>query len=91
MDSFQSIAAITLYVLPIMVFVVGVYFTRRFVRSFERRVELNTEIKEMRARVAELEDSHEVLERDVLRLQAANEFAVQLLGARLNDASQLRP
>ena len=52
-------------------------------RAFEQRVANNREMNELRERVAQLEESREGTERDVLRLQTANEFAVQLLAGRL--------
>ena len=87
MDTFQGISAMSLYLLPIFAFGAGVYFVRRFVIALERRASSNGELNELRARVAELEEAREVTDREVLRLQAANEFAVQLLAGRVQDAS----
>lgn len=63
------------------------YFARRWLRAVERRNEAAAELAECRARIAELEESHESLQRDVMRLQAGHEFTSQILGARVANSS----
>src|SRR5438309_195430 len=72
---------------PFILLGTGAYFTRRWVRAVERRSEAAAELVECRARIAELEDSQESLQRDVMRLQAGHEFTTQILGARVASSS----
>ena len=65
----------------------GAYFARRWVRAIERRSEAAAELAECRARIAELEESQEGLQRDIMRLQAGHEFTTQILSARVASGS----
>ena len=73
--------------LPFLVLGTTAYFARRYVRALERRSHAQTEVNELRARVAQLEEGLETAERDVMRVQAAQDFAAQLLSSRIADAS----
>ena len=73
--------------LPFLVLGTIAYFARRAVRAFERRATAQAELGELRGRVAQLEEQAEDTTRDVMRLQAANDFAAQLLRGRLSEPS----
>jgi cell division protein FtsB len=73
--------------LPFLVLGTTAYFARRAIRAFERRAAAQAELGELRARVAQLEEQAEDTTRDVMRLQAANDFAAQLLRGRLSEPS----
>jgi cell division protein FtsB len=73
--------------LPFLVLGTTAYFARRAVRAIERRAAAQAELGELRARVAQLEEQAEDTTRDVMRLQAANDFAAQLLRGRLSEPS----
>ena len=60
----------------------GFYFIRRLVRAAERRVDNQSELTELRARVAALEDGHETTRSDVERLEEGHEFTSRLLAER---------
>ena len=70
---------------PFLVLGTTAYFARRGVRAFERRAEAQKELADLRARVAQLEEGLETTERDVLRLQAGQDFAAQLINNRIGD------
>jgi len=55
------------------------YFARRYVRAVESRVVKDAELLEMRQRIVTLEESLDATQRDVERLQAAQEFTTRLL------------
>jgi hypothetical protein len=63
------------------------YFARRYVRALEHRSHAQTELNELRTRVAQLEDDLETAERDVMRVQPAQDFAAQLLSSRIAEPS----
>jgi hypothetical protein len=71
---------------PLIVLGTGAYFIRRIARAMERRAEANAELALLRERVTQLEESNELMTRDVLRLQAAQEFATRLLGDRVAES-----
>ncbi len=73
--------------LPFLILGTTAYFARRYVRALEQRSHAQTELSELRARTAQLEEGLETTERDVMRIQAAQEFAAQLLSSRIADAS----
>ena len=85
---FRDYLAFMAYLHPLLPFLVlgtTVYFARRAVRAFERRAAAQAELGELRARVAQLEEQADDTTRDVMRLEAANEFAAQLLRGRLSE------
>jgi len=73
--------------LPFLVLGTTAHFARRFVRAIEQRSHAKAELKELRERMAQLEENLETAERDVMRVQAAQDFAAQLLGNRIAEAS----
>jgi chromosome segregation ATPase len=60
----------------------GFYFARRHVRALERRARDESELAELRQRVAHLEEALDGTQRDVERLEAAQEFMNRLLAGR---------
>ena len=73
---------------PMITLATAAYFLRRLVGAMERRAEANAQLADLRARLADIENSNEELVRDVLRLQAAQEFSTRLLGERLGGPSK---
>ena len=70
---------------PYLFLLTGAWFAHRLVGVFERHNNARAELAELRARIAQLEEEADSTQRDVLRLQAAQDFATQLLSARIND------
>jgi hypothetical protein len=60
----------------------GFYFARRYVRAAEARGDREAALSELRARVQTLEDALDGTQRDVQRLEAAQEFTTRLLADR---------
>jgi cell division protein FtsB len=60
----------------------GFYLARRYVRAVERRAGNESELVELRQRVAHLEDGLDDTRRDVERLESAQEFMNRLLAGR---------
>ena len=60
----------------------GFYLARRYVRALEARIDKEGALNELRARVQTLEDALDGTQRDVQRLEAAQEFTTRLLGDR---------
>ena len=60
----------------------GFYFARRYVRAVEARTDKDAALNELRARVQTLEDALDGTQRDVQRLEAAQEFTTRLLADR---------
>ena len=83
MDSFQSVVSVAMYLSPLLAIGGGFYFARRFVGALERRADNKAELAELRARIAQLEEAQELTEREVLRVQTAQEFSTQLLATRI--------
>jgi len=73
--------------LPFLTLGTTAYFARRYGRALELRSHAQTELNELRARIAQLEDGLETAERDLMRVQAAQDFAAQLLSSRIADGS----
>lgn len=71
---------------PYLVLATTGYFARRFVMAWERRSEAQAELAELRSRVTALEDAQGITERDVMRLEAGQDFAARLLGTRITEA-----
>jgi hypothetical protein len=71
--------------LPFLILGTTAYFARRVVRAVERSTETQRQLVDLRAQVAQLAEGLENTERDVMRLQAANDFAVQLLHGRVGE------
>jgi hypothetical protein len=67
---------------PLLALGTTAYFVRRFLRAYERRTEVNAELGTLRDRVAQLEDATDTAEREIMRLQAAQDFATRLLADR---------
>ena len=86
MGTFESIIPVLNYLAPLLALTGGFYFAHRFVRALERRADGKAELTELRARVAQLEEAQELTERELLRVQTAQEFSTQLLGARMASA-----
>jgi cell division protein FtsB len=72
-------------ILPLLTLGTATYFVRRFIRAFERRTEVNADVAALRERLVQLEETSEATERDVMRLQAAQEFATRLLAERARE------
>jgi hypothetical protein len=60
----------------------GFYLARRYVRAVERRTSDESELAELRQRVARLEETLDDTVRDVERLDSAQEFTNRLLAGR---------
>ena len=71
---------------PFLILGSASYFAHRLVRALERRSDAGAELAELRGRVAQLEEEADATQRDVLRLQAAQDFATQLLSGRIADS-----
>ena len=62
------------------------YFTRRFVRAQEKGVEHQLELTDLRRRIELIEEALEASQRDVLRLETAQEFTNRLLTERVQSS-----
>jgi cell division protein FtsB len=71
--------------LPLLTLGTGAYFVRRFIRAIEHRTEVNAEVAALRDRVTQLEETSDTTEREIMRLQAAQEFATRLLAERSRE------
>jgi hypothetical protein len=67
----------------------GFYFVRRYVRAVESRVVKDAELLEMRQRILALEESLDATQRDVERLEAAQEFTPRLLNPGSGRSDQV--
>jgi hypothetical protein len=67
----------------------GFYFVRRYVRAVESRGAKDAELLEMRQRISTLEDSLDATQRDVERLEAAQEFTTRLLSPGSDKSDQV--
>jgi hypothetical protein len=61
------------------------YLVRRYIRAIERRGSDQTELTELRARVAALEDGLDTTRSDVARLEEGHEFTTRLLAERSSN------
>jgi cell division protein FtsB len=66
----------------------GFYLARRYVRAVERRAGNESELAELRQRVAHLEDALDDTGRDVERLENAQEFMNRLLAGRPSSGDE---
>lgn len=73
---------------PLIVLVTTVYFLRRCLKVLDRRADAKAELTELRARVAQLEEAQNAVERDVTRLQAGQEFVSRLWRGRADEMGQ---
>jgi hypothetical protein len=64
------------------------YFARRYIRAVERRTGSETELAELRERVAGLEDALDLTRREVERLETAQEFTTRLLASRAEQGER---
>lgn len=62
------------------------YFTRRFVRAHERGVDHQIELTDLRRRMEILEEALDASQRDVIRLETAQEFTNRLLTERVQSS-----
>lgn len=60
----------------------GLYFARRLVRAVESRRNDESELLELRRRIASLEETNERTQRDVERLETSQDFTNKLLANR---------
>jgi hypothetical protein len=66
----------------------GFYFARRHVRALERRASDESELADLRQRVARLEEALDDTHRDVERLETAQEFTNRLLAGRPSSGDE---
>ena len=62
------------------------YFTWRFARAHEKRVEHQLELTDLRRRMELIEEALDASQGDVLRLEAAQEFTNRLLTERVQSS-----
>lgn len=62
------------------------YFIRRYLRAMERRGEDRVALTHLSQRVEQLEDALDASQRDIVRLEAAQQFTSRLLTERVQSS-----
>jgi cell division protein FtsB len=84
-DAFNIFFGYLTPMLPLLTLGTTAYFVRRIIRALERRTEVNAEVAALRERLTQLEETSDATERELMRLQAAQEFATRLLAERSRE------
>ena len=61
------------------------YFARRFVRTREKAIENQLELADLRRRMMSIEEMLDVSQRDIMRLEAEQNFTNRLLAERVQS------